>query len=164
MAISGVSAYLGYSYYGNTNSGNHSITSEKSNQAVSDQVKKTGRRSLPAECETCKNRKYQDGSDENVSFKTAQHVSPSASGAAVRSHEAEHVKNAYSKAAKENGQVISAGVSIQTAVCPECGSVYTAGGETRTVVKYSDESNPYQQNQKSLDTVKYVGANVDYAA
>lgn len=40
MAISGVSAYLGYSYYGNTNSGNHSITSEKSNQAVSDQVKK----------------------------------------------------------------------------------------------------------------------------
>ena len=156
MAISGVSAYLGYSYYGNTNSGNHSITSEKSNQAVSDQVKKTGKRSSPAECETCKNRKYQDGSDE--------HVSPSASGAAVRSHEAEHVKNAYSKAAKENGQVISAGVSIQTAVCPECGSVYTAGGETRTVVKYSDESNPYQQNQKSLDAVKYVGANVDYAA
>ena len=89
MAISGVSAYLGYSYYGNTNSGNHSITSEKSNQAVSDQVKKTGKRSSPAECETCKNRKYQDGSDENVSFKTAQHVSPSASGAAVRSHEAE---------------------------------------------------------------------------
>lgn len=129
-----------------------------------DHQKKPGRKSSPAECETCKNRKYQDGSDENVSFKTAQHVSPSASGAAVRSHEAEHVKNAYSKAAKENGQVISAGVSIQTAVCPECGSVYTAGGETRTVVKYSDESNPYQQNQKSLDAVKYVGANVDYAA
>ena len=30
-----------------------------------------GKRVSPAECETCKNRKYQDGSDEMVSFKTA---------------------------------------------------------------------------------------------
>ena len=28
--------------------------------------KQAGRKSSPAECETCKNRKYQDGSDENV--------------------------------------------------------------------------------------------------
>ena len=27
-------------------------------------------------CQTCKNRKYQDGSDENVSFKAAAHISP----------------------------------------------------------------------------------------
>lgn len=31
-------------------------------------VEKPGRKSSPAECETCKNRKYQDGSDEMVSF------------------------------------------------------------------------------------------------
>lgn len=37
------------------------------------------------ECQTCKNRKYIDGSDEaNVSFKNAAHVSPEAAGAAVR--------------------------------------------------------------------------------
>ena len=38
-----------------------------------------GRKSSPAECETCKNRKYKDGSDEMVSFKSAAHISPSAS-------------------------------------------------------------------------------------
>ena len=30
------------------------------------------------ECQTCKNRKYQDGSNENVSFKSASHISPEA--------------------------------------------------------------------------------------
>ncbi|MCM1256477.1 MAG: hypothetical protein NC307_01320 [Roseburia sp.] len=167
MAISGVSAYSGYSgytNYTNANTGISSVDGEKKHPVNPDEVKKNGKRSSPAECETCKNRKYKDGSDENVSFKAATHVSPQASGAAVRSHEAEHVSNAYTKAAKDNGQVLSVGVTIQTAVCPECGSVYTAGGETRTVIKYSDESNPYQQNQKSLDALKYVGANVDYAA
>ena len=34
-------------------------------------VEKPGRKSSPAECETCKNRKYQDGSNEMVSFKSA---------------------------------------------------------------------------------------------
>lgn len=125
---------------------------------------KPGYESSPAECKTCKNRKYQDGSDENVSFKTASHIPASASGARVRAHEAEHVSNAYTKAAQNNGQVISASVSIRTAICPECGRVYTAGGETRTMIKYTNESNPYQKNQKSIDAVKYSGANIDYAA
>ena len=36
----------------------------------------TNRPSSPEECQTCKNRKYVDGSDEaNVSFKSAAHVS-----------------------------------------------------------------------------------------
>lgn len=125
---------------------------------------KPGYESSPAECKTCKNRKYQDGSDENVSFKSASHIPASASGARVRAHEAEHVSNAYTKAAQNNGKVISAGVSIRTAVCPECGRVYTAGGETRTMIKYTNESNPYQKNQKSIDALKYAGANIDYAA
>ena len=54
-----------------------------------------GRKSSPAECETCKNRKYQDGSDEMVSFKSAAHISPEASASRVRAHEQEHVSNAY---------------------------------------------------------------------
>lgn len=164
MTINGVSAYSGYTSYGNANLGSYRIGNENAHPVNPDDAIKTGRRSSPAECETCKNRKYQDGSNENVSFKAAKHVSPSASGAAVRAHESEHVSNAYTKAAKDNGQVLSAGVTIQSAVCPECGTVYTAGGETRTVIKYSDESNPYQQNQKSLDAAKYIGSNIDYAA
>ena len=129
-----------------------------------DEVKKAGRRSSPAECETCKNRKYQDGSDENVSFKTASHISPNAAGAAVRAHEGEHVSNAYEKAAQNNGKVVNASVSIHTSICPECGRTYVSGGTTNTTIKYSNEDNPYTQNQKALDAIKYKGANVDYAA
>ena len=52
-------------------------------------VEKPGRKSSPAECETCKNRKYQDGSNEMVSFKSASHISPQASSSRVRAHEQE---------------------------------------------------------------------------
>ena len=79
-------------------------------------VKSPGRKSSPAECETCKNRKYQDGSDEMVSFKSAAHISPGASGSRVRAHEQEHVSNAYKKAAQKNGKVMAANVSVRTSV------------------------------------------------
>lgn len=192
MTIGGLSAYTNYSGYMNYSgfsgsiSGNHAqhgsdnktgaygkngktdkTAYAKETATVSgnpDKVKKTGRRSSPADCETCKRRKYQDGSNENVSFKSPTHISAGASGAAVRAHEAEHVSNAYSKAKEKNGEVLSVNVSIKTAICPECGTVYTAGGETRTTIKYPNESNPYQKNQKSLDSLKYAGANIDYAA
>lgn len=127
-------------------------------------VSKTGRKSSPEECETCSERKYQDGSNENVSYKAASHISPEAAGSAVRAHEGEHVSNAYSKASEQNGKVISASVSIHTAVCPECGRTYVSGGTTNTKIKYSDESNPYQQNQKSLDALRVTGNHIDYAA
>lgn len=124
-------------------------------------VEKTGRKSSPAECETCRERKYQDGSNEMVSFKSAAHISPQASSSMVRAHEQEHVTNAYNKAAQNNGKVLSATVSLQTAVCPECGTVYTAGGTTRTKISYSDESNPYQQNKKIADAAELIGQNLD---
>lgn len=127
-------------------------------------VSKTGRKSSPEECETCSERKYQDGSNENVSYKAASHISPEAAGSAVRAHEGEHVSNAYSKASEQNGKVISASVSIHTAVCPECGRTYVSGGTTNTKIKYSDESNPYQKNQKSLDALRVTGNHIDYAA
>jgi hypothetical protein len=128
-----------------------------------DTERKPGAKSSPAECETCKNRKYQDGSDEMVSFKAAAHISPEAAGAAVRGHEQEHVSNAYKKASVNNGEVLQASVSIQTAVCPECGRSYVSGGTTSTQIKYYNEENPYQQDLKAQDATKYSGMNVDIA-
>lgn len=123
-----------------------------------------GRTSSPGECETCKERKYMDGSSENVSYKSATHISPNTSGAAVRAHEGEHVANAYDKAAEGNGKVVSASVSIHTAVCPECGRTHVSGGTTTTMIRYSDESNPYQKQQKTLDALRFTGNSIDYVA
>ncbi len=115
------------------------------------------------ECQTCKNRKYKDGSDEMVSFKSPAHISPESAASAVRSHEQEHVTNAYSKAATGNGKVVSATVSIHTSICPECGRSYVSGGTTDTQIKYYDEENPYQKDLKAADHEKYAGMNLDYA-
>ncbi len=107
------------------------------------------------ECETCKNRKYQDGSDEMVSFKTAQHMSPTEAGNRVRAHEQEHVSNAYTKAAKNGGKVLQASVQIHTAICPECGRTYVSGGLTTTRIKYNN--NPYDKARKLQDSTKVAG-------
>lgn len=111
------------------------------------------------ECEACKNRKYQDGSDENVSFKSPSKISPEAAGSRVRAHEQEHVANAYSKAAEKGGKVIQASVALKTAVCPECGRSYVAGGTTTTMISYPKDS--YGQNRKSYDRGALMGANID---
>lgn len=113
------------------------------------------------ECQTCKNRKYQDGSDEMVSFKSASHISPESAASRVRSHEQEHVKNAYNKAATNNGEVFNTTVRLKTEICPECGRSYVAGGETTTQIKYFNENNPYQQQLKQNDKYKYQGNNID---
>lgn len=108
---------------------------------AADEEKKPGGKSSPADCETCKNRKYKDGSDESdVSFQTATHIDPSSAGARVRAHEQEHVSNAYSKAAEAGGKVISVGVAIHTSVCPECGRSYVSGGVTHSVIAYPQEN------------------------
>ncbi len=126
--------------------------------------KQAGKESSPAECQTCKERKYQDGSDENVSFKSPSHIDPSAAASRVRSHEQEHVSNAHKEAAQNNGKVVSCNVSIRTSVCPECGRTYVSGGTTATQIKYYNEENPYQKEMKSSDaTNKYRGMNVDIA-
>ena len=133
------------------------VVNPKEDGKSEETTKKPGRRSSPAECETCKNRKYQDGSDEaNVSFKAAAHVSPEAAGAAVRAHEGMHVANAYAKAKETGGKVLQASVSIHTAVCPECGRVYVSGGETRTRISEPAEPqkrNPYKANEAALNSI-----------
>lgn len=117
------------------------------------------------ECQTCKNRKYQDGSDEMVSFKSAAHIDPSAAGARVRGHEGEHVSNAYKKAFQEGGKVVSAGVSIHTAICPECGRTYVSGGTTHTVIstpRNDDKKNPYTKNRNAVSDANSHGLVMDF--
>ena len=93
------------------------------------------------ECQTCKNRKYQDGSDDSgVSFKTPTKVDPSVAGAAVRSHEQEHVSRNQAKAQREGKEIVSQSVTIHTGICPECGRVYVSGGTTRTTTRTSSDS------------------------
>ena len=161
----GIGSSYGYGYNYGMNVG--SVSTDDGTGAIKnpgESVEKApGRKSSPAECETCKNRKYQDGSDEMVSFKTAQHVSPNESASAVRGHEQEHVNNAYNKAAQNNGKVISASVSLKTAVCPECGRSYVAGGTTSTQIKYYNEENPYQKELKAQDADKYKGMHLNLA-
>lgn len=95
------------------------------------------------ECQTCKNRTYQDRSnDPNVSFKAPGHISPESAGAVVRAHEQEHVSHQQSAALRDGGRVISQSVRIFTSVCPECGKVYVSGGETRTVTATVVENQP----------------------
>lgn len=149
VGISGYNINTNYSVYNNTDA---------------DDTKKIGRTSSPEECQTCKNRKYQDGSNENVSFKSAAHISPSSAGSAVRAHEGEHVSNAFSKAAEKNGKVVSASVSIRTSICPECGRTYVSGGTTNTMLKYPNESNPYQKERKAQDAMNLIGSQIDYVA
>lgn len=112
------------------------------------------------ECQTCKERKYQDGSDEMVSFKAASHIAPEDSAAKVRAHEQEHVSNAFKKAARGNGKVLQASVRLQTAICPECGRSYVAGGTTSTKIQYKEE-NPYDKNTKALQAEAFKGNHVD---
>lgn len=101
-----------------------------------------------SECQTCKNRKYQDGSDDpGVSFKTPTNVAPEQAASAVRGHENEHVVREQAKAQREDRKVVSQSVTIHTAICPECGKVYVSGGTTRTTTKADPVEEPKQAEE-----------------
>lgn len=88
------------------------------------------------ECQTCKDRRYQDGSDDmGVSFQTPTKIDPKAAAARVKSHEMEHVSRNQAKAEREGKEIVSQSVTLSTAICPECGRLYISGGLTRTVTK-----------------------------
>lgn len=120
-------------------------------------------------CQTCEDRRYVDGSDENVSLKSPTKVSKEVAAATVRAHEGEHVSNAYEKAEKDGGKVVRASVSIKTAICPECGDTYVAGGLTSTSIKFpgeeenSEAMNPYDKERKVIIGEALKGKNVDEA-
>jgi len=141
------------------------VAAGKKGQRADDADRVKGKKqSLDGECETCEKRKYQDGSNEMVSFKAPGHIDPGNAAMVVLGHEREHVSNAYNKAELNNGEVKQASVRLKTAVCPECGRTYIAGGETTTQILYFNEENPYQKDLKESDADnKYRGANVDIA-
>lgn len=126
-----------------------------------EQIKKTS----PSECQTCKNRKYVDGSDEaNVSFKTPGHISPEASMSAVLAHEGEHVQNAVAEGSQPGKDLVSATVSLRMSICPECGTPYVAGGTTNTVMRTYQDSNPYEQARKGAEASVLAGMYIDATA
>lgn len=93
------------------------------------------------ECQTCKNRKYQDGSNDlGVSFKTPTSLTPEKAAYAVRAHESEHVARAWAQAQREDKEIVSQSVTYRTGVCPECGKTYIAGGSTQTVFRSAPET------------------------
>ncbi|MBP3578979.1 MAG: hypothetical protein J6K15_12790 [Lachnospiraceae bacterium] len=103
-------------------------------------------------CETCENRTYVDGSNENdVSFKSPGHIAPESAASRVMAHEYEHVRNAYQEDKEEGKELINVSVSLKTAICPECGKTYVAGGETRTTMRSGVEENPYEKQMQAYN-------------
>jgi hypothetical protein len=96
------------------------------------------------ECETCKNRKYKDVSDDpSVSFQSPTHINPNAAASVVAAHENEHVTNEKAEAEREGRKIVSQTVTLKTGICPECHRMYVAGGVTRTTsVKSSEPPEP----------------------
>jgi hypothetical protein len=96
------------------------------------------------ECQTCKNRRYQDASnDPGVSMKAPTKLTPSQAASAVASHEGEHYNRENSKAEREGREVVSNNIRIFTSICPECGKPYVSGGETTTVTKGKSEQEEF---------------------
>lgn len=92
------------------------------------------------ECQTCENRKYQDGSDDSgVSYQMPTRIDPKNAAAAVRGHEQEHVVRNQAKAELEDKEIVSQSVTLHTGICEECGKVYISGGTTRTVTRDSNK-------------------------
>lgn len=139
----------------NTPTSAYSVELSGKNAKTSQEIQRL-KRTGQIECQTCKERKYQDGSnDPGVSFKAPGHISPESAGAVVMAHEQEHVAHEQANASKEGGKVVSQSVRLFTAVCPECGKVYVSGGETRTTTTKASPKEP---------TATAVGKNLDISA
>lgn len=112
------------------------------------------------ECQTCRSRKYSDGSsDSTVSFQTPTKLSPEQADTAVRSHEQEHVVHEQARAKESGKRVVSQSVAIHTAICPECGRSYVSGGTTTTVTKPESGQSAYSSSGSAA--VSSSGAMVD---
>ncbi|MDR0937095.1 MAG: hypothetical protein LBM98_10480 [Oscillospiraceae bacterium] len=102
-----------------------------------------------AQCETCRNRKYKDGSDDpSVSFQTPTKIAPQNAARAVAGHEREHVAHEQADAKREGREVVSQSVTIHTSVCPDCGRVYVSGGTTRTTTQDKQDAPKVENKDK----------------
>ncbi len=119
-------------------------------------MKRAGR----IECETCKNRKYQDGSDDpGVSFKAPGHISPGSAASVIMSHEQEHVTRERANAEKDGREVLSQSVSLSYSTCAECGRTYASGGLTKTTTANKSSDSFEKQYQNTIQ--KHFGGSID---
>ena len=139
-------AVRGRIQYADENGQNASGDAAASEGQAASEAKSAQEVMAESECQTCKERKYQDGSDDpGVSYKTPTNIAPETAASAVRSHEQEHVSREQAKAQQEGREVVSQSVTIHTAICPECGRVYVSGGTTRTTTRQEKAAQLYQQ-------------------
>ncbi|MDR1531555.1 MAG: hypothetical protein LBS62_05125 [Clostridiales bacterium] len=116
-------------------------------------------------CQTCQNRRYQDGSDDpGVSFKSPTKLTPNQAATAVASHENEHYTRETAKAREEGKEVVSASIRIFTDVCPECGRVYVSGGETRVATRQKIDSAQFAKQFYDKNVGKGMGQSLDKRA
>lgn len=132
---------------------------EELQQAKEEQVNNE----TPGQCECCRNRRYQDGSnDGSVSYQTPTHISASSSGSKVMAHEQEHVTNEQNYAERAGREVVSQNVRLDSSVCPECGCSYTSGGMTTTVTAEATPPKPVENkislSSQSVDRLMQMGA------
>jgi hypothetical protein len=116
---------------------------------------------IPAkgECQTCKRRKYMDVSgDSTVSFQTPTTLSPQEAEVAVRSHEQQHVVHEQARAREQGRKVVFQDVSIHYTVCPECGRLVVAGGQTVTVTRQAQTYSPSGPSRSGSGTGELVDA------
>jgi len=111
----------------------------------SEDIKGSGAVEPPQECQTCKNRKYVDVSDDpSVSFQSPAHIGPGQAAASVMSHEQEHVSHEQARAQKDDRKVVSQTVSLSVSTCPECGRMYVSGGVTHIITKKENSADESQ--------------------
>ena len=172
MGIAAISPISGYSSYGSYAMYPIRPTNSVKNETEIPGIKdaSTSGRVEKGECETCKNRKYVDGSNESdVSFQSPAHIDPNHAASKVMSHEREHVANAVSEGNKENKDLLNVSVTLHTSVCPECGRVYVSGGTTHSTIKTTkggdtEPVNPYAKQQAKLNYLMSAGKNMDISA
>lgn len=137
---------------------NNSTDSSKGSNTKVDSKSPAGK----VECQTCKSRKYVDGSnDPGVSFKTPGHIDPRNSAAKVMAHEMEHVNNAHAEASQKNREIIHQSVKLDTSICPECGSSYVSGGTTTTVSKATPDKSDYFKSNYEKNMATHFGKEID---
>ena len=151
-------------YYYNASNNISRYNADAPNNASQLADSKVGRNSPTGkvECQTCKNRKYVDGSnDPGVSFKTPGYIDPQNSATQVMAHEMEHVSNEKAKASSKNREIVSQSVKLQTSTCPECGKAYVSGGTTTTVTKSSSDKSDYFKSNYEKKMAGYFGKEID---
>ncbi len=154
-----------YNTQANTATGNTLNATGKEISAVEsmDEIRKTG----AGECQMCAERKYVDGSnDPGVTFKTPGKISAEESFVKVRSHEYEHVHRDRAKAEREEREVVSQNVTLNNAICPECGGLYVSGGLTTTVSQTKPELTRSEELKEAMlaSGMDILGENIDVYA